>query len=55
MLVDSLELQSYSPVVNTGLEWIVDFLTITTTIVNKLVDSPSDLNEDFISTLRFLV
>lgn len=48
ILVDSLELQSYNPVVNTGLEWIVDFFTSATTIVNKLTDSPIELNDDFI-------
>jgi hypothetical protein len=37
-LVDSLELQSYNLVINTGLEWISDFFNSSAHIVKKLLE-----------------
>ncbi|CAD8073854.1 unnamed protein product [Paramecium primaurelia] len=52
ILQDSLELQTYSSIVQTGYEWISEFFNQTAYIMTKLTEQPKDLSDDFITTIR---
>ncbi|CAD8066142.1 unnamed protein product [Paramecium primaurelia] len=52
ILLDSLELQTYSSIVQTGYEWISEFFNLTAYIITKLTEQPKELADDFITTIR---
>ncbi|CAD8078453.1 unnamed protein product [Paramecium sonneborni] len=52
ILLESLELQTYSSVVQHGYEWISEFFNQTAYIMTKLTEQPKELAEDFIITIR---
>ncbi|CAD8163781.1 unnamed protein product [Paramecium octaurelia] len=52
ILQDSLELQTYSSIVQTGYEWIGEFFNQTGFVITKLTEQPKELSDDFITTIR---
>ncbi|CAK82350.1 unnamed protein product (macronuclear) [Paramecium tetraurelia] len=52
ILLDSLELQTYSSIVQTGYEWVSEFFNQAAYIMTKLTEQPKELPDDFITTIR---